>query len=187
MVFYGNCTVLHFYVLQWSPFLHVFVNTSFLLMFGLALNVNPSEYKLISLCVLDLHSSGRQWSWTSSQKLVRHLSVLGEIFTQDFRRYIPSHCRSSVKEAGCQWGGKDWKPKGKEKIKRVRLSLRPSRTRRKVQVKTEILCCRNLDSPVGTDRKKTTNLDANKCLAFRVEDSSWLQLLFLLKKEGTIA
>lgn len=52
MVFYGDCTVLHFYCLQRSPFLQVFVNTSFLLMFCLALNANPSEYKLISLCVL---------------------------------------------------------------------------------------------------------------------------------------
>lgn len=77
-------------------------------------------------------------------------------------------------------------PKGKEEIRRVRLSLRPSR-RFSTQVKTEILCCRNPDSPVGTDRKKTMNLEANKCLVFRVEDSSWLQLLFLLKKEGAVA
>lgn len=78
-------------------------------------------------------------------------------------------------------------PKGKEEIRRVRLSLRPSRTRCKAQVKTEILCWRNPDSPVGTDRKKTTNLETNKCLVFRVEDSSWLHLLFLLKKEGAVA
>lgn len=145
-------------------------------MFGLALKANPSEYKLLSLCVLALHSSGQQWSWTSSQKLVRYLSVLGEIFTHDFRRCVPSYCRSSVKEAGCQRGGKDWMPKGKEAIRSVRLSLRASRTRGKAQVKTEILCCRNPDSPVGTDRKKTTKLEASKCLAFHVE--FWASVAF---------
>lgn len=71
-------------------------------------------------------------------------------------------------------------PKGKKEIRSVRLSLRASRTGGKVQVKTEILCCRNPDSPVGANRKKTTNLEARECLAFRVE--FWASAVFYFEE-----